>query len=135
MAKKKKTQLKPVARGFATTSLPKKVVPAQEEEETTSCATPEQGGVTPESGSGAEAALPNGPGEQIKAQAPDEFDPEKVEEQSLQNLVDKLQEKTEKDIKRTVKVITYISRRGFTCSSWCAGCSAGSSSCADSSTT
>lgn len=34
----------------------------------------------------------------------DEFDPDKVEEQSLQNLVDRLQTITEKDIVRTVKV-------------------------------
>lgn len=39
------------------------------------------------------------------ASAPnDEFDPDKVEEQSLQNLVDRLQTTTEKDIVRTVKV-------------------------------
>ena len=35
---------------------------------------------------------------------PDQFDPEKAEEQSLQNLVDRHQERTEKEIVRTIKV-------------------------------
>lgn len=100
MAKKKKTQLKPVARGFATTSQPKKVVPPPEEPETAPETNPTETEDTPASSGG--AATPVAPQEAV-----DEFDPEKVEEQSLQNLVDKLQEKTEKDIVRTVKV------RGF----------------------
>lgn len=97
MAKKKKTQLKPVARGFATTSQPKKVVPLPEEPE----AIPEANAVDTEPAptDSAGATTP------VASQDPvDDFDPEKVEEQSLQNLVDKLQEKTEKDIVRTVKV-------------------------------
>jgi ATP-dependent RNA helicase DHX29 len=99
MAKKKKTQLKPVARGFATTSVPKKVVPVEEDTEAPTSAT----------GSSMEEDVPridNGSISNItsaQAQA-DEFDPNKVEEQSLQNLVDRLQSTTEKDIIRTVKV-------------------------------
>lgn len=97
MAKKKKTQLKPVARGFATTSQPKKVVPPPEEPEVTPEASTIDTEPAPTDSAG--AATP------ITSQDPvDDFDPEKVEEQSLQNLVDKLQEKTERDIVRTVKV-------------------------------
>lgn len=105
MAKKKKTQLKPIARGFATTSQPKKVVPVHEDE---APSTPEQ---NPAVLKEAEATLASHPEQDAPdaASAPavpvsKEFDPEKAEEQSLQNLVDKLQEKVEKDIKRSVKV-------------------------------
>ncbi|ESK98316.1 atp dependent rna [Moniliophthora roreri MCA 2997] len=100
MAKKKKSQLKPVPRGFATTSVPKKVAPAEEEEpqaavEISQILQSEVGGVEKE-------AVPLNA---ERAPVEDEFDPEKAEEQSLQNLVDKLQEKTEKEITRTIKAI------------------------------
>lgn len=109
MAKKKKTQLKPVARGFATTSQPKKVVPPPEEPE----AIPEANVVDtePAATDSAGATTPVVPQDPV-----DEFDPEKVEEQSLQNLVDKLQEKTEKDIVRTVKVRPFGDHRRLQCS-------------------
>jgi ATP-dependent RNA helicase DHX29 len=103
MAKKKKTQLKPVARGFATTSVPKKAVPVEEDAEASSV-----------NGNLEEEILKtdNGP---TSSTAPaeaqtDEFDPNKVEEQSLQNLVDRLQSTTEKDIVRTVKVYQSMPR-------------------------
>lgn len=101
MAKKKKTQLKPVVRGFATTSVPKKAIHTEE---------------------GAEAEVKAGSANEeqsvvdikkegdISGPSPsqnDEFDPDKVEEQSLQNLVDRLQERTEKEITR------YISTRFY----------------------
>lgn len=94
MAKKKKTQLKPVARGFATTSVPKKVVPVEEEEIDVPIA-----GTDLEETKITEEGSKDGP---VTAQggAESEFDPDKVDEQSLQNLVDKLQEKTEKEIMR-----------------------------------
>ena len=97
MAKKKRTQLKPIVRGFATTSQPKKVVPVVEVPEETSQV--EQQGIHD----------PEPDAQKLGSQTPgqplvDEFDPEKVEEQSLQNLVDKLQDKTEKEITRTIKV-------------------------------
>lgn len=106
MAKKKKTQLKPVARGFATTSVPKKVV--QEEEP--------PGGADPVASAGEESApgpgvLGNGIGPEPVAPVVEEYDPDKAEEQSLQNLVDKLQDKTEKEIVRTIKVIFSVHRR------------------------
>ncbi|THH20831.1 hypothetical protein EW146_g599 [Bondarzewia mesenterica] len=98
MAKKKKTQLKPVARGFATTSLPKKVVPGPEELEEANRLDSQSNDVSqPESATQDLGMQTQG------LPTSDDFDPEKVEEQSLQNLVDKLQEKTEKDIVRTVK--------------------------------
>ncbi|KAJ6519955.1 P-loop containing nucleoside triphosphate hydrolase protein [Mycena sanguinolenta] len=104
MAKKKKTQLKPVVRGFATTSVKSKKV-LEEEEATdvkrdTSSATEEK-----KSGeNGLKVA------EVAKEAATDEFDPEKVEEQSLQNLVDSKQDKVTQEISRAIKAIE-IDRR------------------------
>lgn len=104
MAKKKKTQLKPVARGFATTSVPKKVITVVQTEDQ-----PNVPGVSASLEDETERT------ENVKeascdmAVQPNEaFDADKVEEQSLQNLVDKLQEKTEKDILRTVKVCRWF---------------------------
>jgi ATP-dependent RNA helicase DHX29 len=97
MAKKKKTQLKPVARGFATISVPKKVIHIEEvavdDVKTNSADEGPVAKVDVEQEGDASSKAP--------AQS-DEFDPDKVEEQSLQNLVDKLQEKTEKEITRCV---------------------------------
>ncbi|KDQ63609.1 hypothetical protein JAAARDRAFT_119632 [Jaapia argillacea MUCL 33604] len=95
MAKKKKTQLKPVVRGFATTSVPKKVVQSVEEP-TEAEPLADDGGLD-----GGETKKDQ---EDARHQV-DEFDPDKADEQSLQNLVDKFQEKTEKEIVRTVKAI------------------------------
>ena len=98
MAKKKKTQLKPIARGFATTSQPKKVVPVQEDEEPS---TPEQNPAVLKESEAPTTSTPerDSPDAAPPTAVPEskEFDPEKAEEQSLQNLVDKLQEKVEKD--------------------------------------
>lgn len=105
MAKKKKTQLKPVARGFATQSVPKKTIDAKSEDpDTEASVTPAEDIVTtPE----ASASLTSG---QTSTLHPlvgqDQFDPEQAEQQSLQNLVDKFQERTEKEIVRTLKVCT-----------------------------
>jgi ATP-dependent RNA helicase DHX29 len=103
MAKKKKTQLKPVARGFATTSVPKKAVPMEEDVEASPSVTDRLAeDVQQADSSPAPSTAP------AQAQT-DEFDPNKVEEQSLQNLVDRLQSTTEKDVVRTVKVPLAIS--------------------------
>lgn len=86
MAKKKKTQLKPVARGFATTSVPKKVVEASvPDEPATPRLPPSTGTQTP-----------------VDTQEPPQEtpDPASLHEQLLQNVVDKLQDKTEKEISR-----------------------------------
>ncbi|KII93254.1 hypothetical protein PLICRDRAFT_35442 [Plicaturopsis crispa FD-325 SS-3] len=99
MAKKKKTQLKPVSRGFATTSVPKKAVPVAEEPEAASVAEN-----TEENTAAGEGVRISGNDGDTQAKT-DEFDPDNVEEQSLQNLVDKFQDKTEKEIIRTVKAV------------------------------
>lgn len=98
MAKKKKSQLKPVARGFATTSVPKKVVENEQKTDDTADSTAEE---TPRSVSPHSSLVAQG---QSDAPKDHSFDPDRVEEQSLQNLVDKYQEKTEKDTLRTIKV-------------------------------
>lgn len=102
MAKKKKTQLKSVARGFSTVSVPKKNVAAEPKEETEEGPTPiviSQGASKKEED---KQGLNNSVGQNTVAT--EEPDPEKVEEQSLQALVDRLQEKTEREIVRTIKV-------------------------------
>ncbi|KIK96360.1 hypothetical protein PAXRUDRAFT_826025 [Paxillus rubicundulus Ve08.2h10] len=102
MAKKKKTQLKPIARGFATTSIPKKVVQVEEAE-------PPDNEPPASAGSMAEFAtsreVSGGPRASIQDTPPDEFNADRVEEQSLQNMIEKFQEKTEKEISRTIKAI------------------------------
>lgn len=90
MAKKKKTQLKPVARGVALTSIPKKVPLEQGDtkgEEPSTVGTPD-----------VQDAQHREPVED-KA-----LNGLSAEERSLQDIVEKLQEKTEKEIVRTVKV-------------------------------
>lgn len=73
MAKKKKTQLKPVVRGFATTSVPKKVVTQEDTPESSDAP------VTKVDEDSKAKALP---GQEEKPNctqaAPDEFDPHKV---------------------------------------------------------
>lgn len=94
MAKKKRTQLKPVARGFATTSVPKKVVQAVEAEASTSdTSQPEV----------LEDVVASTSGDTLQSQT-EEYDPDKHEEMSLQLLVDKFQDKIEKEVVRTIKV-------------------------------
>lgn len=93
MPKKKKTQLKPVARGFATTSVPKKVL---QDPVLDTCPTPS---------SSVQSSKEDQPTDTVKgsgatATSNEEFEPDLVEEQSIQNLIDKLQEKTEKEIAR-----------------------------------
>ncbi|KAF5375077.1 hypothetical protein D9758_000153 [Tetrapyrgos nigripes] len=95
MAKKKKTQLKPVARGFATTSVPKKVVEAEEEVPVAATA-----------GSGSIEQNGHGTPPTDKGVAPEVDNPPDPEEESLQSMMDKFQEKVEKEVVRTVKVCT-----------------------------
>jgi len=94
MPKKKKTQLKPVARGFATTSVPKKVL---QDPILDTC---------PATSSSIQSSTEDQPTDTVKGlgttttASNEEFDPDLVDEQSLQNLIDKFQEKTEKEIVR-----------------------------------
>ncbi|KAL6302192.1 P-loop containing nucleoside triphosphate hydrolase protein [Sparassis latifolia] len=104
MAKKKKTQLKAVARGFATTSVPKKVVLPAEEDGVDISETIDAAPIVKD-------AIRTTPVGGELAQAPtDDYDLDKHEEESLQLLVDKLQDKTEKDIVRTIKAIKQEQR-------------------------
>ena len=106
MAKKKKSQLKPVARGFATTSVPKKLTTSVEEP------SPQIDGISSEvshalSGDSTSRVVVTESTVEVTSSeglSGLEYDSEKAEEQSLQSLVDKYQEKTEKEITRTIKV-------------------------------
>lgn len=98
MAKKKKTQLKPVARGFATTSVPKKVAPVEPEPASSEAAV-QQTDSEPLGGS-----VSQDPG---SSNAPVEKD---AEQEDLQSCIDKYQERTEREINRTVKVRLQVNR-------------------------
>lgn len=89
MAKKKKT-LKPVARGFATVSVPKKPAPSEEPQNTT-----EGTGDSP----GIQSSEP--PTTSVE---PPQTDQAVLEVTALQAIVEKFQDKTEKDIVRNLKV-------------------------------
>lgn len=99
MPKKRKTQLKPVARGFATTSIPKKAIQVEEIAPPVDGTTPSDGLVTEAAQATADhqATLPGAlrDSEQLVV--------EHDEHQSLQIMVDKYQERTEKEISRTIK--------------------------------
>jgi len=95
MAKKKKTQLKSVARGFATVSVPKKVAPTEPEEEGT-ILNPTTHGI--EANEEKRLGQDNFVGQ--NAVSTKDLDLVKVGDQFLQALVDRLQEKTEKEIVR-----------------------------------
>ena len=95
MPKKKRTQLKPVARGFATISVPKKVLPDTILD--TCPATSSSIQSTPE---GQPTDTVKCLGTTTTTASNEEFDPDLVDEQSIQNLIDKFQEKTEKEIVR-----------------------------------
>ena len=94
--KKKKTQLKPIARGFATTSQPKKAIKedAAESESTTCLLGPDKLNIHSES----QDQVVNKDSSVVPPTS--ETNTNSEEEQSLQNLVDKLQDKTEKEIIR-----------------------------------
>ncbi|CED84539.1 ATP-dependent RNA helicase A [Phaffia rhodozyma] len=111
MAKKKKSALPAVNRGFATSSVPKKVLPPAPVEppveglsqtidnpngtdQNATSATHKDGKIGPE-------GKPKGDGEE---------DWEK-EESYLQSLVEKLQEKVEKEVARTIKTIDFEKRQ------------------------
>lgn len=99
MAKKKKTQLKPIARGFATTSIPKKAVQAEETAPPVAESAPSDGLVTEVAEASKDQAAPRDiPRDSVK------LDTEQDGQQFLQIMVDKYQEKTEKESSRAIKV-------------------------------
>lgn len=101
MAKKKKTQLKPVARGFATTSLPSKRAIAEAQEaaaiansEATAASTAEP---TPDQTASVTPTAEPSALTELK-----ELD---FEEQTWQDMVDRWQNKTDREIARNIQVI------------------------------
>ena len=96
MAKKKKA-LKPVVRGFATVSVPKKPVPSEQPQDTT-----EDAGDPPSVQSSDTPTV---------SVVPPQTDLAVLEESALQAIVEKFQDKTEKDIVRGVKVRYHICRK------------------------
>ncbi|KAL4071050.1 P-loop containing nucleoside triphosphate hydrolase protein [Scleroderma citrinum] len=108
MAKKKKTQLKPVVRGFATTSVPKKA--AQSSDEIDSTIEPE---LSPSDMS--TTGCLQAPNLQTIVQgATQELCHADREEQLLQNMLVKYMEKTEKGISKTMKAIEVDRRNSRT---------------------
>ena len=104
MAKKKKSQLKPVARGFATTSQPSKRALAEAQEaaaiaETEAAAAPTPG-PTPD-----QAASVTPTGDPSAVTDSKELD---SEEQAWQDMVDRWQNKTDREITRTVQVVYLL---------------------------
>ena len=104
--KKKKTQLKPIARGFATTSQPKKIVKgdAVEPESTIYLLR------TDNTHSETDTDQVSNKDPSAAALASETSNTDLVEEQSLQFLVDKFQDKTEKEILRFLHALSPISR-------------------------
>ena len=102
MAKKKKAALKPVARGFATTSQPKKIVPEPESEAVTD---PEDDASKTEihnavSGADGSGGVCNGK----VAEGLDWEDDSKLEEGIYQGYVERLQEKGDREVAKILKV-------------------------------
>jgi len=87
---KKKKALKPVARGFATVSVPKKPPPPEQPLDTAADTVDAPGAQSPDTPA-ASVASP-------------ETDLAALEESALQVIVEKFQDKTEKDTVRSVKV-------------------------------
>jgi ATP-dependent RNA helicase DHX29 len=104
MAKKKKTQPNPVTRGFATTSQPSKRAIAEAKER--------EAAALAESEAAAASGPPPDPDLQTASVTPN-GDPSAVtnskeldsEEQTWQDMVDRWQDKTDREIARTIKVI------------------------------
>jgi ATP-dependent RNA helicase DHX29 len=103
--KKKKTQLKPIARGFATTSQPKKIIKEDTvESESTICVLRTD---DTQLETDTDQVLNTDPS---VAASTSEINTDVVQEQSLQFLVDKLQDKTEKEILRFLLALSPIRR-------------------------
>ncbi|GHJ89786.1 hypothetical protein NliqN6_6188 [Naganishia liquefaciens] len=108
MAKKKKAALKPVARGFATTSQPKKIVPEPESEAVTD---PEDDASKTEihnavSGADGSGGVCNGK----VAEGLDWEDDSKLEEGIYQGYVERLQEKGDREVAKILKAIDFDKR-------------------------
>jgi ATP-dependent RNA helicase DHX29 len=93
MPKKRKTQQKSIQRGFAVTSIPKKAPPEP--------TTPQDDSDTKVESASAEDSHTTQTHELVEDET---LSRQNSEERSLQELVDRLQERTEKEIVRTIKV-------------------------------
>ncbi|KIM34405.1 hypothetical protein M408DRAFT_303614 [Serendipita vermifera MAFF 305830] len=100
MGKKKKTQLKPVARGFATTSVPSKKAVTE----------PESGLPSDQASTSAGDENAENPNNASIPPVPQSLSQELAQEQFLQGLVDKWQDKTEREIGRTLKALEFDRR-------------------------
>lgn len=110
MAKKKRTQLKPVARVFATTSIPKKSAALQEPDDASS---DNAGGSSsaPGAGTPADTDAPPNIGQDAPSQTTAAAVPaQSPEELFLQSWIEKQQDRTEKEIARTIKQLEYDRR-------------------------
>jgi ATP-dependent RNA helicase DHX29 len=104
MPKKKKTQQKPIPRGVAVTSIPKKAPPEPLRQDDSDAK------IEFASTEGSHTAPTHDPVEDETVSR------QKAEERALQDLVDRLQERTEKEIVRTIKVrgcTRHMSRRAL----------------------
>lgn len=102
MAKKKKTALKPVARGFATTSQPKKVIVEPEPEDN---ALPADGNPHTDSQEGIIGVNgTSGVATEKAAEGLDWEDDSKLEEGIYQGYVERLQEKGDREVAKILKV-------------------------------
>ena len=100
MAKKKKSQLNPVARGFATTSQPSKRVIAEAQEAAAIAESETAAASTP-------APTPDQPANVTQTGDPSVVTDSKeldFEEQTWQDMVDRWQNKTDREITRTIQV-------------------------------
>lgn len=99
--KKKKTRLKPVARGFATTSVPKKVLPPSEPVDDAVGDTPNADSQSQVKESTSNVEAQQQPGAMSVSTGLG------GEDLASQTLVDKFQEKTEKEISRYVHTFQH----------------------------
>jgi len=119
MAKKKKTQLKSVARGFATTSVPKKAAQSDEIDGTIEPELPpsDKSGTGSSQAHERQVSIPRAIAQDTTQDVCHATQGEKL----LQDILDKYQEKTEKEISKTIKVGSFFKafNLGFPCShSW-----------------
>lgn len=100
MPKKKKPQLKPVARGFATTSVPSKKAIANSESASTAGYSESKLDDAPNDNPG-DTTVASTSTDPVNSEANDS---KSAEEVFLQSIVERLQDKTEREIGRALKV-------------------------------
>ncbi|EJD52139.1 P-loop containing nucleoside triphosphate hydrolase protein [Auricularia subglabra TFB-10046 SS5] len=110
MAKKKRTQLKPVARVFATTSIPKKTTALPEADDGSSDIAADSSSAAGKD-TAADTNAPHNSGQDAPSQTTATEPPDQSpEELLLLSWIEKQQDKTEKEIARTIKQLEYDRR-------------------------